>query len=83
MQYPWRLLLSGLLPLACSARFLIKPRTTGLTTHNCLGPPIPITIKKMPCLLHDRVDAFFSFEALSSQKTFVSGWRRTIQPSRP
>jgi hypothetical protein len=28
MQRPWRVLLTGFLPLACSACFLIEPRTT-------------------------------------------------------
>jgi hypothetical protein len=28
MQRPWRVLLTGLLPMACSACFVIKPRTT-------------------------------------------------------
>jgi hypothetical protein len=28
MQRPWRMFFTGLLPLACSACFLIEPRTT-------------------------------------------------------
>jgi hypothetical protein len=45
MQRSWRVLLTGLLPLVCSACFLIKPRMAPAqgATHNGLGPPSLIT----------------------------------------
>lgn len=46
-QRPWRLLLPGVLLLACSARSLIKPRTDYLPKdgpgHSRLGPPTSVT----------------------------------------
>jgi hypothetical protein len=49
MQRLWRVLLTALFTIACSACFLIEPRTISLgdgTAHNGLGPTISI-IKKM------------------------------------
>ena len=42
MQRPWRVLLTGLLPMTCSARFLIEVKCVQLkdgTIHNGLKPP--------------------------------------------
>ena len=40
MQRPWRVLLTGLLPLVCSACFLIEPKTTSPEmAPPTMGPP--------------------------------------------
>ena len=46
MQRPWRVLLTNLLPMACSACFIKEPRINQPrdgTTYNGLGPPPPTT----------------------------------------
>jgi hypothetical protein len=48
MQKPWRVLLTGFLFMACSACFLIEPKSSDGTTHSKLGLPHPSLIKKMP-----------------------------------
>ena len=50
MQRPWRMLLTGLLPLACSVCFLIEPKTTspGMAPPTMGPPPLITIIEKMP-----------------------------------
>jgi hypothetical protein len=44
MQRPWRVLFTGLLPLACTACFLIEPKTTSVgMAPPTMGPPSLIT----------------------------------------
>ena len=46
------MLLTGLLLMTCSAIFLIEPNQPRVgTTHNGLGPPLPITIETVPSRL--------------------------------
>ena len=68
-----KVLLTGLLPLACSACFLINPRTTcSVIASPTVGwalPPTPIS-KKMPpqaCLQANLMETFFSTKIPSSQ----------------
>jgi hypothetical protein len=52
MQWPWKVLFTGLLPLACSACFLIEPKTTspGMAPHTMSWalPSWSLIEKKMP-----------------------------------
>jgi hypothetical protein len=67
MQRPWRVLLTGLLPMAYSACFLIEPRTTrsGMApdTMGWVLPHQPL-IKKIPpqaCLQPNFMEAIPQF----------------------
>jgi hypothetical protein len=70
MQSPRKLLLTGLLHMACSARPLIEPRTTnpGGTTQTGLDLPHQ-SLRK--CLSAGSYGSIFSIEGPSSQMTLA------------
>jgi hypothetical protein len=65
IQRPWGMLLTGLLPLACSACFLIESRTTspGMAPPK-MGPP-PLVINWENALQLDLIAAFSQLKLLS------------------